>query len=127
MKITILRADEEFVAKYSEFIHKEISERYPIIKEAVEFMIRMQNQYANHGIAITFGLSWFQEERGDSLFDLTVEFNEKISFWLHHNDEEPVILDIEGFSCWNSQDEDRMAVIREKCERENGGLGFLSP
>ena len=69
MKITILRADEEFIAKYGEFIHKEICERYPVIKEAVEFMIRMQNQYTNHGMVITFGLSWFQEERGDSLFE----------------------------------------------------------
>ena len=128
MKIMILQSDEEFVAKYGEFIHEKISENYDRIKEAVEFLTRMKTQHnANDGMTVTFYLDTFPEDKFDSHFNLNVEFNEKITFWLRHNDEEPSILDIEGFSCWNEEDEKRMYEIRKKYEAEHGGPDLLYP
>src|SRR5574337_1494575 len=98
MKIMILRSDEEFVTKYGEFIHEKISENYDRLNEAVEFLTRMKTQHnTNNGVTVTFYLDTFPEDEFGSHLNLDVEFDEKIIFWLRHNDEEPSILDIEGF------------------------------
>lgn len=130
MKITVLRADEEFVQKYGEFIHKEISKRYLQIKDVVEFLARMKSQYGEtSGALVTFYLDFPEvgSPLGFIMFKLDIEFDEKIMFSLYRNNEEPVILDIEGFSCWNGQDEEMMDERYEKYKAEHGGPDLLYP
>ncbi len=122
MKVTILRAEQEFVEKYSEFIYREINEHYDAIRESVKFLTRVKTNYDSmHSVTVTLYLPWFQEEnRKESFFSLEMDLTEKLTFWLHFNDEEPMILDIEGFSCRNSQDEELMYERRENAMKHNG-------
>lgn len=130
MKITVLRADEEFVEKYGEFIHKEIGELYSQIKDAVEFLTRMKDKYGatSNNMTVTFYLDFPKvDSTSGYMFKLDIEFDEKIMFSLYRNNEEPVILDIEGFSCWNGHDEDRMYERHEKYKAEHGDPDLLYP
>ena len=131
MKIAILRSDTEFVEKYGQFINSEIERTYSTIREAVKCVTRIRNYEGEEAmVAVTIFLNNFPDEDmplGFSLFKLDVEFAEKITFSLSCNDDEPVFVDIDGFPCWNAQDEERMYKIREKYKREHEGPGLLYP
>lgn len=131
MKIAILRSDEEFVEKYGQFINSEIERSYSTIREAVKCLTRIRNYEDREPmVTVTIFLNDFPEENmslGFSQFKLDIEFGEKITFFLVCNDWESVIVDIDGFPCWNAQDEERMYKIREKYKREHEGPGLLYP
>jgi hypothetical protein len=127
----IIRSDDEFVATYSEFIYKEVSNCYSILQEAVQFLIKMKNYTGTiHMPYVAVHLNSFPDDSlflGFSVFTIYVELDEKITFSLTREGEDVALLDIDGFSCWNEEDEERMYEIRKKYEAEHGGPGVLCP
>lgn len=131
MRIKTLAEDQgEFIQKYGEFIHKEISNCYPRIKQAVEFLTRIEN-YVNlyPMLAITILLDFFPEENstvGVSMFMLQVQCIKNVTFSLLHNEREVAVLEIEGFD-WNADDVNTEYKIRKKREEEQNGPELLYP
>jgi hypothetical protein len=118
MQIVILRTEQEFCDKYGAAIANQVNERLPLIKETVEFLTRIREKYGEGSVRASIDLYECQDENGYSFFRLDVEVGPKLTFWLDHNYEEPMILDIEGFPCWNQKDEEEMWARLEKYEKE---------
>jgi hypothetical protein len=127
----IIRSDDEFVATYSEFIYKEVSNCYSILQEAVQFLTKMKSYNSTIYMPyVTVHLNSFPDASlflGFSMFAIYVELDEKITFTLIREGEDVARLDIDGFSCWNEEDEEKMYEIRKKYEEEHGGPDLLYP
>lgn len=119
MKTVLLRSEEEFSEKYGKFIFDQVNAHYSIIREAVKFLIKMKNQYEEEHVSTSIFLPSHPDEDDPSLVYLNVEVDRKLTFWLHYNEEEPMILDIEGFPCWGQQDEEMLKDRHEKWKQEH--------
>lgn len=118
VKIVFLRTEQEFFDKYSSIIAEKVNERLPLIRETVEFLTRMKSQYKGH-VSASISLYSRGDMNGYVSFDMYIEFtNEKLFFGLTNMGEGEMLLDIEGFPCWNQQDDDRMFAELEKREKE---------
>jgi hypothetical protein len=117
-KIRFLRTEQEFYDKYGAVIANQVNERLPLIKETVEFLTRMREKYKERAVTTYISLLGCKDENGFSLFDIGIEVHDKLMFSLTNNGSGEMLLDIDGFPCWNEKDDEEMWANLEKREKE---------